>query len=240
MRLATECLKYFTASKIRWGNSVTDSTKPISSQIVSSKLDSRLSRVYDNPGDKQSLFDDWASTYDHDLVNELGYVADAEACDRLIALIPNRQARILDAGCGTGLVGRRLQQAGYTQIHGSDYAEKMLDEARATGAYVSLLQHDLTQPVETDALYDAAIAVGVFAFSVPAAEHLINITCSLKPGGVALVTVNGKAWHEVDWPAQLDGFDHRFPQARLLEIQTIDYLTAEEIDGRLLILQRTD
>ena len=239
MRLATKILVYFTASKIRWRNTVTDSTKPISSQIVSSKLDSRLSRVYDNPGDKQSLFDDWAPTYDHDLVNELGYVADAEACDRLIALIPNRLARILDAGCGTGLVGRRLQQAGYTQIHGSDYSQKMLDEARATGAYVSLLQHDLTQPVETEELYDAAIAVGVFAFSVPAADHLVNITCSLKPGGIALVTVNGKAWHEVDWPAQLDGFDHRFPQARLLEIQTIDYLTAEEIDGRLLILQRT-
>ena len=47
-----------------------------------------------------------------DLVNELGYVADIEACERLIALIPDRQARILDAGCGTGLVGRRLQQAG--------------------------------------------------------------------------------------------------------------------------------
>ena len=206
----------------------------------SSKLDSRLSRVYDNPGDKQSLFDDWASTYDHDLLNELGYVADAEACDRLIALIPNRQARILDAGCGTGLVGRRLQQAGYTQIHGSDYSQKMLDEAAASGAYVSLLQHDLTRPVETDALYDVAISVGVFAFSVPAAEHLVNITCGLHPGGIALVTVNGKAWHEVDWPTQLEGFDHRFPQARLLEIQTIDYLTAEGIDGRLLILQRTD
>ena len=60
------------------------------------KLDARLSRVYDNPGDKQSLFDDWAPTYDHDLVNELGYVADAEACRQLEKLVPDRQARILD------------------------------------------------------------------------------------------------------------------------------------------------
>jgi SAM-dependent methyltransferase len=153
-------------------------------------------------------------------------------------MMPDRQARILDAGCGTGLVGRRLQQAGYRQIHGSDYSKKMLDEARSSGAYVSLVQHDLTRPVETEELYDAAIAVGVFAFSLPSAEHLVNITCSLQPGGVALVTVNGKAWHEVDWPAKLDGFDYRFPQVKLLEIQTIDYLTAEGIDGRLLILQR--
>ncbi|MCP4332755.1 MAG: methyltransferase domain-containing protein [Gammaproteobacteria bacterium] len=206
----------------------------------SEKIDARLSRVYDNPGDKQALFDDWALTYDHDLVNEMGYVADAEACRRLEASVPERQARILDAGCGTGLVGRRLQQAGYTDIHGSDYSEKMLAEARACGAYRSLQQHDLTQPIETDQLYDAAIVVGVFAFSVPSAEHLVNITCSLKPDGVALVTVNGKAWREADWPARLECFDEKYPQARLVEVQTIDYLTAEGIDGRLLILQRIE
>ena len=204
------------------------------------KLDARLSRVYDNPGDKQRLFDDWAPTYDHDLIDELGYVADAETCRRFETLVPDRQARILDAGCGTGLVGRRLQKAGYTDIHGSDYSQKMLDEARACGAYRSLAQHDLTRPVETETLYDAAIVVGVFAFSLPSAEHLVNITCSLHPGGIALVTVNGKAWQEVDWPAKLDGFDQRYPDARLLEVQTIDYLSAEGIDGRLLILQRAE
>jgi len=206
----------------------------------SNKIDDRLSRVYDNPGDKQDLFDDWAPTYDHDLIHEMGYVADAEACYRLEALVPDRQARILDAGCGTGLVGRRLQKAGYTEIHGSDYSQKMLAEARASGAYRSLQQHDLTQPVETGQPYDAAIVVGVFAFSLPSAEHLVNITCSLKPDGIALVTVNGKAWREVDWPAKLDGFDQKYPQARLLEVQNIDYLTAEGIDGRLLILQRVE
>ena len=206
----------------------------------SNKIDARLSRVYDNPGDKQALFDDWAPTYDNDLVNEMGYVADAEACRRLEALLPDRQAQILDAGCGTGLVGRRLQQAGYTQIDGSDYSQKMLDEAHASGAYRRLQQHDLTQPVATGQLYDAAIVVGVFAFSVPSAEHLVNITCCLKPDGVALVTVNGKAWCEADWPAKLEGFDAKYPQARLVDVQTIDYLTAEGIDGRLLTLQRVE
>jgi predicted TPR repeat methyltransferase len=202
------------------------------------KVDSRLKRVYDNPGDKQELFDNWAPTYDHDLLEDLGYVADAEASRRLISLVPDKQSRILDAGCGTGLVGRRLMQAGYSDIHGNDYSSKMLDQARTTGAYQSLQQHDLTLPVESDLPYDAAIAVGVFAFSVPSAEHLVNITRSLKPGGVAIVTVNGKAWREVDWASKLEGFEQRFPDARLVEIQTIDYLTAEGIDGRLLTLER--
>ncbi len=205
---------------------------------TSDKIDSRLSKVYENPGNKQELFDNWAPTYDNDLVDDLGYVADAEACRHFTSLVTDRQARILDAGCGTGLVGRRLQQAGYTDIHGKDYSEKMLDEARATGAYRSLEQHDLTLPVATEQPYDAAIAVGVFAFSVPSAEHLVNITCSLKAGGIALVTVNGKAWREVEWETKLADFNEEYPDARLVDVQTIDYLTAEGIDGRLLTLER--
>jgi predicted TPR repeat methyltransferase len=204
----------------------------------SDKIDARLNRVYTKKGDKQALYDDWAASYEQDLVDDLGYVAHDQACLRLQALLPERNARILDAGCGTGLVGRRLQQAGYTDIHGSDYSLKMLDEARAIGAYRSLTQHDLTGPIMTDTPYDAAIVVGVFSFDQPSAEHLINITGALKPGGIALVTVNGKAWHEVDWPARLEKFDQRYPAARLLDVQIIDYLTTENIDARLLTLQR--
>ena len=114
----------------------------------------------------------------------------------------------------------------------------MLEEARTTNAYRSLEQHDLTLPVETGEPYDAAISVGVFAFSVPSAEHLVNITRSLKPDGIAIVTVNGKAWREVDWESKLEGFDQNYPDARLVDITTIDYLTADGIDGRLLTLEQ--
>lgn len=202
------------------------------------KIDSRLSRVYDHRGDRRELFDNWAATYDHDLVDDLGYVADAEACRSFVSLVTDRRARILDAGCGTGLVGRRLHRAGYTNIHGIDYSAKMLDAARAAGVYQSLAQHDLTLPVETGHPYDAAIAVGVFAFSVPSAEHLVNITRGLKPDGIALVTVNGKAWMEVDWGSRLDGFNRDCREARLVDVRTIDYLTTDGIDGRLLTLER--
>ncbi len=96
----------------------------------SDKVDARLSRVYASKGDQQALYDNWATSYDRDLVDDLGYVAHDEASRQLQALVPGRNARILDAGCGTGLVGRRLRQAGYTEIHGSDYSLKMLDQAR--------------------------------------------------------------------------------------------------------------
>ena len=202
------------------------------------KIDSRLSKVYNHSGDKRSLFDDWAATYDHDLVEDLGYVADAEACRLFESLVPDRLARILDAGCGTGLVGRRLNQLGYTNIHGNDYSEKMLDKARATGVYQALEQHDLTLPIETDEVFDAAIAVGVFGFNLPSVEHLVNVTNSLKTGGIAIVTVNGRAWKEDDWASRLEGFNDSYPGAQLVEVEVIDYLRNEGIDGRLLTLKR--
>ena len=203
------------------------------------KLDSRLSKVYQRIDDKPDLYDDWAATYDNDLIEDLGYVADAETCRILLSIITDRNARILDAGCGTGLAGRRLMEAGCTNIHGNDYSSKMLDKARATGAYLTLEQHDLTQPVVTTEPFDAAISVGVFAFSVPSVKHLVNITSALKPGGLALITVNGKAWKEVDWESKLEGFNRTYADTKLIDIQTIKYLTAEGIDGRLLTLERT-
>jgi len=203
-------------------------------------IDERLDRVYADPGDKRALYDDWAASYDSDLLDDLGYVAHLEACRRLQARVTDLDARILDAGCGTGLVGRQLQQAGYRNLHGSDYSPGMLDKARASGAYRSLTQHDLTRPIAAEPAYDAVIVVGVFAFSKPSAEHLVNVTACLKPGAVALVTVNGKAWRDVDWPSRLEDFDRSYPSAKLIGVEEIDYLTAEGIDGRLLILQRSD
>ncbi len=35
-----------------------------------------------------------------------------------------------------------------------------------------------------------------------------------------------------------DGFNQTYPDARLIDVQTIDYLTADGIDGRLLTIER--
>ena len=204
----------------------------------SKKIDSRLNNVYQTGGDKQAIFDKWAETYDHDLVNELGYVADVEACRAFESLVTDKNARILDAGCGTGLVGLRLKHAGFDDIHGQDYSHKMLEKAKATGVYQSLRQHDLTLPIEIERPYDAAIAVGLFGFNEPSAIHLVNITCALKIGGLAIVTVNGKAWRETDWESGLDYLKQNDSDSRISDIRTIDYLTADGIDGRLLTLER--
>ena len=149
-------------------------------------------------------------------------------------LLPDKASRILDIGCGTGLVGRLLKDNGYENLHGSDYAPDMVKKAGTFGVYETLEVHDITEAVEVADRFDASIAVGVFAFSVPNAEHLANVVNCNKPGGPALVTVNGKAWREKDWSEQLERFARNNPSIKIESIEEIDYLTAEGIDGRLL------
>ena len=77
-------------------------------------------------------------------------------------------------GCGTGLSGAALAEAGFTTIDGSDLSPGMLDKARALGVYRDLwLPDDLP-----DRRYDAVAAVGVIG---PGAAPLDLFDTCLEP-----------------------------------------------------------
>ena len=74
-------------------------------------------------------------------------------------------ARILDAGCGTGQAGTLLAAAGFTHVDGADLSLKMREVAARLRVYKSLYHLDMTadyapQIAEYDAPYDAVICVG--------------------------------------------------------------------------------
>ncbi len=199
-------------------------------------LDPRLARVYARLGDKRDLWDEWADHYDDDLLGDLGYAAHEEAGEALLALVPDRDAQILDAGCGTGLAGAWLAAHGYRNLHGVDYSEPMLAQARARGTYRSLARHDLTRPLAAPARYEAIVCVGVFAFFPPHVRDLRYLVAGARPGAPVLVTVNGKGWRERDWERLLDE-EERAGVLHVERCETIRYLQAQGIDGRLLVLR---
>jgi len=150
--------------------------------------------------------------------------------------VADKSARILDAGCGTGLSGVALLRQGYDNIHGLDLSPEMLELAQATGAYQNLGQVDLTQKITVDEPFDAIFTTGLFGFGPPYPEHLGILLGVLKPGGLAVITVNGKGWDECGWSEKL-------PQVILernlnLEEQfEIPYLEIEEIRGVVLVFR---
>lgn len=130
-----------------------------------------------------------ASVYDHDLAGPEDYVspvATAATCARLLA----RDARILDAGAGTGLLGAALVDHGFTRLDAFDLSPAMLAEGERKGIYGTLTEARLGDPLpfETGA-YDAVVACGVLTTGhAPASclEELVRVT---RRGGHVIFTL---------------------------------------------------
>lgn len=113
----------------------------------------------------QNLYDEWASTYDKDL-NDQKYASPKRTVEAILANIKDQDAKytILDAGCGTGLVGDCLKATplGHgMMLDGIDLSPGMLDVARRKQIYRKLEAVDLSKTIPlTDCSYDIVACVG--------------------------------------------------------------------------------
>ncbi|KAJ4132561.1 hypothetical protein NW754_015378 [Fusarium falciforme] len=113
----------------------------------------------------QAAYDDWAENYDNDMLGESeDYVAPEIASDyvkRYLGSRPIGHVSILDAGCGTGLVGASLAKKGAKHIDGIDLSPGMLQIAERSGAYETLSVSNLSQRLDIpDQTYDVVVCVG--------------------------------------------------------------------------------
>lgn len=102
-----------------------------------------------------ACYRDWAH-YDEDVEAEhyvgpefmVALVVDLLADPTLTGVLPGRdELRILDAGCGTGRVGRAAQAAGLPDPDGLDLSPDRIKDARDTGAYRTLRVHNMLEPL---------------------------------------------------------------------------------------------
>jgi predicted TPR repeat methyltransferase len=94
----------------------------------------------------RELFDDYAGTFDDHLTNTLSYEIPALLRHAVDALTdaPKAFSRMLDLGCGTGMVAQAFQDlAG--EIDGIDLSPKMLEIAKAKGVYANLTLSDVLE-----------------------------------------------------------------------------------------------
>lgn len=77
---------------------------------------------------------------------------------------PLQSGVILDAGCGTGLLGLELARHGFDNITGFDVSLNMLKQAEAKAVYNELIQADLLGSLPwADEYFSAVICIGVFS-----------------------------------------------------------------------------
>lgn len=158
-----------------------------------------------------SIYDEWADSYNSEIVDELGYAMPDRVAAMLPALLESRDTRILDIGCGTGASGGKLVEQGYHNIDGCDISEKMLTHAEQLGIYNSLFHADLSQPpirVE-DRTYDAVTVVGAFAYGHLRASALDEILRVVDDGGLIILTTNDHYYAEGSLDAYINDLDRR-------------------------------
>ena len=140
----------------------------------------------------RDLYDRWAETYDTELIAENEYVQPRRCAEMLSRYLTDRRQEILDIGCGTGLAGAALLDAGYGIVDGCDLSPGMLAKARETGLYRRLFKADLNVPPldAADGAYGAAVAVGVFSFGLIRPNALDEILRILAPGAPLVIGLN--------------------------------------------------
>ena len=127
----------------------------------------------------------------------MGYRVYLDIAVMLRQVLAPENTQILDAGCGTGLVGLALASQGYTNITGLDYSEAMLDEAAGKGVYESLERADLTAPLALSANhFDAVTCVGTLTLGHVGPEALTELIRVTRPGGYLCFSVRDEAWAE--------------------------------------------
>ena len=168
-----------------------------------------LKSVYgcSTPNESAAIYDKWAATYDIDIRHAgVDYVAPELAAKAVVAAGGKISGSILDAGCGTGLVGVALAQAGAKSITGIDLSPGMLDVARKTGVYDELSVVDMSKVIDKpDQTYDVVTCVGTLTEGhvgpVPALQELVRV---LKRGGLLVSTVLDKIWVPLNFKDEVE------------------------------------
>jgi len=195
-------------------------------------------RFYDNldlsaSQNEEELLDvykKWASIYDKDNDDLLGTVSQPNSVQIFQKYIVEKNQKIIDVGCGTGLVGLELQKLGYTNFDGIDISKDMIDIAIDRG-YQTLFMGNLNAslPIES-ASYDAALCVGVFTHGHVGSSRLKELSRIVKSDGLVCFTVNEDVYEPY-------GFDKEIQKLevenvwKILELRKQDYMTKKNIKG---------
>ena len=161
---------------------------------------SMISSIYDTLHaadlvELEHIYKNWAKKYEDDVINLAGYVGHLITSELLLSYLRNTQTKILDAGCGTGLVGEILNKNSFQNLIGVDFSQEMLNIAKQKNVYQSLDLVDLTKKLDyEDNVFDAVICAGTFTCGHVGPEALREMVRITKQGGYICFTVRKQEW----------------------------------------------
>jgi len=151
-------------------------------------------------------YDEWGikNKYDQDMV-DWNYTGPKESVNVFKKYALNKNIKILDAGCGTGLVGVELKKYNYLNIDGADLSKKLLDLV-PKGYYKKLEQTDLNKPINADDnTYGGILCVGTFTYGHVKPQALDEFIRIAADKGLICFTINEGIYEKY-------GFDNKIKE----------------------------
>lgn len=136
----------------------------------------------------EALFDGYAATFEHSLVEKLGYNVPQLMSQALGKFGGRRFCRAVDLGCGTGLMGMQLR-AMVDFLEGCDISAAMLKKAEAKGCYDRLVKSDIQSLELPENSVDLIVAADVFIYLGLLDRIFDRIATALVPGGLFCFSV---------------------------------------------------
>jgi len=217
--------------------------------MADSEKHTLLERVFAASSTEESrkLYDEWAITYDKDMTQHEftapRLVAEAVARRLKPDHIANPQESlsnmaIVDAGCGTGLVGVELAKLGAKAIDGLDISQGMLNVASKTGAYRTFEIADLTGTLPfADGTYDVVTCCGTFTHGHLGPEPLEEFLRVAKISGIVAATILESHWQDKGFEAEVQRLAKE-GKAEVVENKYREY-RKDAGGGRILVLRKT-
>ena len=191
------------------------------------------------PEELLKYYQDWTkkSKYNQDMI-DWNYIAPYEAVTILKKYAFNKNFRILDAGCGTGLVGVELKKSGYSNIEGVDFSQSMLDLI-PQGIYKKIEKIDLNKTLKfKDSIYDIVMCVGTFTYGHVKSEALDELIRITKDKGLICFTINEGIYEEY-------GFDKKIKELsdnkswNVKEFFKSNYIKTKDVEAWLCLAEIT-
>lgn len=180
----------------------------------------------------------WAADYDNQMLNKLSYASPRKIAAAMQSHLQEKDANILDVGCGTGLTVAGLAEAGYTRLYGIDLSRDMVEVARSRGVYTNLAVADVNQPLDyEDGYFGGVISSGTFTHGHVGPEPLVEICRILRNGGILACTVHQDYWHSMSFDQAFDDLERTNVLERL-SLQMENYYDDGEPEGWFCVYRK--
>ena len=147
----------------------------------------------------------WADKYDDDLIN-WGYAYPSQLKTIMTRNIKvKKSSKILDAGCGTGLVAEVLNDMNFKNIVGLDYSIDMLKIAKNKNIYKRLIKESLNKKTSLRGnQFDVVLCTGVLTSGHVGAEAINELVRVTKNNGYLILSIAESIYKKLGFKDEIE------------------------------------